>query len=71
MNLFTGVLMLQEPKNSASRENRELVRRFFTTYPFADQTDCARHTGLSRITVNRHFQALKAEQEARRQKANA
>lgn len=51
---------------SNAQENRELVRRFFHRYPFSGQEDCATFTGLSRATVNRHFQALRIEQEEKR-----
>lgn len=64
--------MQREAKlRSHAQDNRELVLRFFRQYPFCDQTDCAEHTGLSRATVNRHVQALKAELRQQRQQEQA
>lgn len=55
------------PVRDDARDNRELIRRFFTANPFATQQECCKHTGLNKATVNRHFLALKAEHEARQQ----
>jgi predicted ArsR family transcriptional regulator len=42
-------------------ENREAVRKFFSTHLCCTQVECAKALGLSSMAVNRHVKAIRAE----------
>lgn len=48
-------------KQAEADENREKVRAYFIANPFRRQNECAAALGLSVMTVNRHYNAIRVE----------
>lgn len=53
--------MVNTQSVTQGRNNRALIRQWFTARPGATQVECAEALGLSRMVVHRHVKAMRDE----------